>query len=175
MNTTPLGLLLVLLMCATITAGCGATLAPPPPTPHTISGMTRDRTSYTFLKWNGGLAIMLVDQCDVHSLSGSGCDGESDRRKGDAHWWDQETNEWQDGYEWELETSDGRTAQFSINNVQYDLEQGRVFHIDAKGDQATVQQLDRDLTNVQPNRTSCNNFVTADPELTKTTEGVDSE
>lgn len=175
MNTTPNGLFLMLIMCVAIVAGCATTVAPPAPTPQTVSGMTRDRTSYTFLKWNEGLAIMLVDQCDVHSMSGSSIDGESDRRKGDAHWWDKDTKEWQDGYEWELQTPDGRTAQFSINNVQYDLEQGRVFRIDAKGDQVAVRQLDRDLANVQPNRTSCNNFVTADPELTKTAEGSNTE
>lgn len=139
MNTTPFCRFLVLLICVAIVSGCRTTLVPPIPAPQTVSGMTRDRTSYTFLKWEGGLAIMLLDHCDVHSMSGSSVDGESDRRKGDAHWWDQDTNEWQDGYEWELETPDGRTAQFSINKVQYDLEQGSVFRINAKGDQVTVQ------------------------------------
>ncbi|HUG69517.1 MAG TPA: hypothetical protein VMM76_17330 [Pirellulaceae bacterium] len=176
MNTTRFRTFLLLFMCAALAQGCSRTTVPrTAPAPQTVSGMTRDRTSYTLLKWNEGLAIMLVDHCDVHHMSGSSDTGEPNRRTGDAHWWDEDSKEWQGGYEWQLETTDGRTAVFTVNNVKYDLSQGAVFRIDINGYEATVKQLDHDLSNIQPNRTSCDNFVTADPELIKAAEGSNTE
>jgi len=66
-------------------------------------------------------------------------------------------------------------AVFTINNVKYDLAEGAVFRIDNDGSDTTVNQLSNDLSNVQPDRTSCSNFVTADPTLTKPTEESTAE
>ncbi|HUG18904.1 MAG TPA: hypothetical protein VMM56_07980 [Planctomycetaceae bacterium] len=166
MNTPRSHDFLLLLLCASVVAGCGRkSAAPSAPVPQTLSGMTRDRTSYTFLKWDEGLAIMLVDWCDAHHMSSSSGNGELDQRNGDAYWWDKVSDEWKEGYEWQLETSDGQTAKITINDVQYDLAKGAVFRIDTGGDGATVTQISRDLSNIQPNRNSCDRFITSTSEL----------
>jgi len=168
MNTNRCVNFLLLLLCVTVLAGCERkTAAPSAPVPQTLSGMTRDRTSYTFLKWNEGLAIMLVDHCDVHRMSGSSGSGKPDQRRGDAHWRDRDADEWKVGYEWHLETDDGQTAVIAINNVEYDLSKGAVFRIDTGGDEAVVTQMDSNLSRIQPDRNSTDHFVASTPEFRK--------
>jgi len=70
-NETLIRRSLVLMMCAGVVTGCGTTATPVAPRAQAVSGMTRDRTSETMLKWKEGLGIMLLDQCEVHSMSGS--------------------------------------------------------------------------------------------------------
>ena len=118
---------------------------------------------------------MLVDQCDAHSTSSSSGRAESDRHKGEAYWWNRDSDEWKVGYEWQLETIDGRTAVFAINKVEYDLSKGAVFRIDTGGDEATVTQINRDLSNIQPDRNACDHFVTSTPELRKSSERLNAE
>jgi hypothetical protein len=50
-----------------------------------------------------------------------------------------------------------------------------VFRVDINGNKAAVKQLDHDLSNIQPNRTSCDNFVTADSEFTKAVNRSNTE
>lgn len=167
---------LLLLLCATVAAGCGhKSAAPSAPVPQILSGMTRDRTSYTFLKWDQGLAIMLVDWCDGHSMSSSSGHGELDQRNGAAHWWDEVSAEWKEGYEWQLATTNGQIAKITINDVLYDLARGAVFRIDTGDDGAAVTQIDRDLSNIQPNMNSCDRFITSTPELRKSSAGSRTE
>jgi hypothetical protein len=167
---------LLFLLCASVVGGCERkSAAPSAPVPQILSGMTRDRTSYTFLKWDEKLAIMLVDWCDAHHMSSSSGDGELDQRNGDAHWWDKVSDEWKEGYEWQLATTNGQIAKITINDVQYDLTKGAVFRIDTGDDGATVTQISRDLSNIQPNGNSCDRFITSTPELRKFSAGSRTE
>lgn len=171
MSTARFRIFLLISISAAIMAGCKSKTAPPDGlAPQTVSGMTRDRTSYAFLKWNEGLAIMLVDQCDVHSMTGSSNSGEPNRHEGVVRWWDKDSNKWKDAYSWQVRTSDGQTAVLTINNVNYDLANGAVFRIDTGGEKVIVKQLDRDLSNVQPDSTSCDYFVESIPELANRSE-----
>jgi hypothetical protein len=176
MDTTRIRTTMLFLMCGAFAQGCSPTTAPQSaPAPQTVSGMTRDRTSYTFLKWDNGLAVMLVDQCDAHQMSGSSSNGKPDQRNGDAHRWDKDSDQWKVGYEWQLETADGQTATFTINNVEYDLSKGAVFRIDTGGDETAVTQIHRDLSKIPPNRNACDHFVASTSELKKPTNGTDAE
>lgn len=168
MNSTRFRTFLLLFMCAALAQGCNRTTAPPAaPVPQTVAGMTRDRTHYRFLKWNTGLVIMLVDHCDASSMGSSNDSGKPYRCTGTAHWLDRDSNEWKVGYEWALDTTDGQTAAFTINNVEYDVSKGAMFRIDVNGDKATVHQFDQNLSNIQPDTQSCDHFVAATPELKK--------
>jgi hypothetical protein len=176
MNTQRLCSFLLVLMCTIVLVGCERqTATPSSPGPQTVSGMTRDRTSYTFLKWNGGLAIMLVDRCDVHSMSGSSSSGKSHQRRGDAHWWDRTSDEWEVGYEWRLQATDAQQTVFAINNIEYDLSEGAVFRIDTSGDEAAVTQINRDLSRIEPHRNACEHFVATTAELRKRSERSNTE
>lgn len=170
MNTTRFRPFLLLFMCAALTQGCNSTTMPSAapsdaPAPQTVVGMTRDRTSYRFLKWNEGLTVLLVDHCDASNMSGEYGSGKPYRCKGTAYWSDRDAHEWKVGYEWQMETSDGQTGLITINNVAYDLSKGAIFRIDISGGKATVKQFDHDLSNIQPDTQSCDHFVTASPEL----------
>lgn len=168
--------ILFLPLCATLLTGCERnSAAPTAPEPQILHGMTRDRTQYTFLKWDEGLSIMLVDWCDSHSMSGSSGSGKADQRNGDARWWDRVSDQWKVGYEWHLETTDGQSATFTINNVEYDLAKGAVFRIDTGEREAAVTQVDEDVSKIPPDRNACEQFVTSTSELKKATEGTHSE
>lgn len=166
----------LLLLCVTAMAGCERKTAPSAaPAPQTVAGLTRDRTSYRFLKWKEGLTILLVDDCDASNMSGSNNSGEPYRCKGNAYLRPTGSDEWKVGYEWQLETTDGRRAVFAINNVEYDLSNGAVFRIDVNGDEATVQQFDQNLFAIQPDTTSCDHFVNASPQLKKAADTPTTE
>lgn len=167
---------LPLLGCCLTTAGCDSKAAPPAPSPErVVQGMTRDRTHYRLLKWDEGLAVMLVDRMDVASESGSSGAGEPDRRRGSTSSWDRDSREWRQGYVWQLVTSDGRAGVFSIDDVEYDLEDGAVFRVDVDGDTTTVRQLDRDLSGLGADQHACDRFVTSDPELVMADEPSDKQ
>jgi hypothetical protein len=48
-----------------------------------------------------------------------------------------------------VQTADGKTALFTIDNTSYDLADGALFLITTEDGQAEVQQLQRDLSGVQ--------------------------
>ncbi|MCO6042739.1 hypothetical protein NG895_02355 [Aeoliella sp. ICT_H6.2] len=142
------------------------------PEPQVLTNRTQDGTHYTFLKWDEGSAIMLVDWCDGHHISGSSGSFEFDQRKGDAQTWDENANEWKLEYKWQPETADGLTATFTINDVDYDLSEGAVFRIDASGEETVITQVDRDLSKIPPDRNGCDYFVATTVELKQPTKSV---
>jgi hypothetical protein len=70
-----------------------------------------------------------------------------------------------DRFEWEVETTDGQTARFRLDGEPYDLSDGTLFIVRIEAGRADVTQLERDLSDVEPNHTSIVAFARDDPDL----------
>src|SRR5262245_62244048 len=66
-------------------------------------------------------------------------------------------------FDWQLETTDGRSVKCRVAGKEYDLAKGALFLVKTKGGKAEVEQLSRDLSAVQPEVESCKAFVRKDP------------
>ena len=71
------------------------------------------------------------------------------------------------GYKCQLETKDGKSANCRINGKEYDLSNGTLFVIRAKGDQIEVHQLKRDLTKIPFDAHDCKDPIETDSEIRK--------
>ena len=145
-------LLSVALFCCVTIAGCGGGKTPPGPT--SSFGMVEPDTHFQFLLWDEGLAIMFVDTMMVaHHSGGRGSTTDPVRRqRGSA------LSKTGDRYDWEIETTDGRTATLKINSVEYEIAKGAVFVIQMKDKKPTVDQLDLDVSKLS-DVASCRAFI----------------
>ena len=136
---------------------CGGTT---PPGPNT-AWVTVEDTAYTFLKWNEGLAVLIgYDITENVGSSGSGStDDPIHRQEGHAIAADGRR------FDWHVETEDGTTASFTINDQPYDLTNGDVFLVTTKGGTTQVQHLSRDLSGIEPRPESLESFVQTDADM----------
>jgi hypothetical protein len=71
-----------------------------------------------------------------------------------------------DGYvEFQFETKDGKTGAVTINEAEYDLENGGLFLVLAEGGGVRIQQLKRDMADLQFDRESLAVFARNDAEI----------
>lgn len=152
-------LLALTLFCCVTMGGCHRTT---PPGPSSSFGMVEPNTHFQFLLWEEGLAIMIVDNItDDHQSSGHGSTSDPVyRQTGSA-----ESKEG-DRYDWEIETTDGRTAELKINSIDYDIAKGAVFVIQMNGKQPTVDQLDLDLSELS-DVADCRAFIKENRDVIK--------
>ncbi len=140
-------------------AACGRTT---PPGPNAVFGGADGQASYLLLDWQEGLRILIWDDIVDGGHDNSGSGSTSDPvfyQSGGAQATDGRS------YEYALETSDGLQADFSIDGVPYDLEQGRLFLIRTAGDGTQVQQLDLDLSGLTPTNDGIVAFGRETPEI----------
>jgi len=144
-------------------SGCAPRSAPPGA--DVTAGGVAEQASFEFLRWKEGLAIMIW--YDFVGESGSFSTSEGARFTPDPIFELQGYAESPDGarFEWKVQTNDGKTARFWIDGTPYDLSDGRLFIVTAKGDGTGVTQLARDLSSIQPNYSSCLAFAKNDPDL----------
>ena len=161
-------MLLLGLVCSSSMVGCVTKSTPPGP--DTVLATVED-ASFSFLKWKDGLAIMFVDEFNGHRVGGPGGSTEDpvyrvtgSSESGDGH-----------GYNWELETSDGKIAKLKIDGVQYDLGKGGLFVVQLDGDQVIVHQKDVDLSELNTDHEDCQAFLKARPDLLKLASGTSDE
>jgi hypothetical protein len=154
-----LSLLLLLpsmLLMSTI-VGCSKSTAPG----ANIAGGVYRQSGYILLQWEEGLAIMIWHDAIAASNSHGSSSTESSVYTLEGY------AESQNGVrvEWDLETSDGKTAQFAIDNTNYDLSEGALFIISTEAGTTAIMQLNRDLSSVQPEYDSCVAFGESDPDV----------
>jgi hypothetical protein len=152
-------ILLVGLILGFLVTACASTT---PPAPDLVSAKL-ENTSYLFLHWKEGLRVMIwFDVAENVSSQGTGSTTDPIHR--------------QFGYatasngrrvEWQLETADGKTATFSINDQPYALSGGQLFIVRMRNDQTQIQQISHDLSGVQPTNESCQAFGKTDPEVSR--------
>jgi hypothetical protein len=115
--------------------------------------------SFTAWRWNEGLTILLLDDIEAgHESSGAGST-ES------PIWRGQGGAVAADGRQvsWRAETTDGKTASFSIDGHAYDLAQGTLFLIRARGGRMSVLQQKRDLAGRCTDSEDCQLWLKSDP------------
>jgi len=147
--------------------GCSKSTAPG----ADIAGGVFEESSFTFMKWEEGLTLMIWYEALASSNNHGSSSTESSVYTLDGY------TESEDGIrvEWNLETSDGKTAEFAIDNTNYDLSEGSLFIISGTIDAPTVMQLNHDLSGVRPNHDSCVAFGKRDPDVASFIESVSSE
>ena len=142
---------------------------PPSPTPRGISSNAgMDGLHFSYSGWEQGLAIMFVDQIQGDITSRGGfeegvCTEKCSIMRNNGI-----------GYEWVLTTSDGLTADLTINGVPYELTQGALFAIQLDGDEVMVHQLDRELPlfgHGEEGLEECTAFVNDSPDLIQLVKG----
>jgi len=148
--------LLAIMLISTF-LGCSKSTAPGPD----MAGGVFEEASYTLMKWKEGLTLMIWHEALASSNNHGSSSTESSVYTLEGY------TESEDGIriEWHLETSDGKTAQFAIDNTSYDLSEGSLFIISTIIEAPTVLQLNHDLSGVQPNYDSCIAFGKSDPDV----------
>lgn len=154
--------LLVSLASLVVTILGGCVVKSTPPGPNSVGGRLENVT-YTLLQWPEGLTVMIWDDIDgTHSNGGSGSTSDPlFRERGHAQAADGR------GYEYQLETTDGITAHFSIDGKEYELSQGTLFLIKTGDGKTQVQQLDHDLSGIVPTNQGCEAFALENPEVAR--------
>ncbi len=67
--------------------------------------------------------------------------------------------------EWQFSTEDGITATCKINDTTYNLSKETLFMISTQSDRVSIQQIERDLSDVSPTVESCAEFAKNDPDV----------
>ena len=141
-------------------AGCGTRTTPPGA--HALY-TSAPGMNIIYLRWKAGLTVLFVDDVKGgHSMSGSGSTDNPVHTETvtvgspDAG-----------GYECRLETKDGKTAICRINGKEYDLSNGTLFVIKAKGEQVEVHQLKRDVATIPFDTNDCKEPIQTDAEIRK--------
>jgi len=121
-----------------------------------------EQGGYLFLRWQEGLEVMIwhdvAGSAMAHSAGSTEdrvCAERGSARSADGR-----------GFEWELQTTDGKTGQMRIGNDSYDLSAGAVFIVTTRGDTMDVRQLNRDLSAVPLDQVGILAFAEKDPDLT---------
>ncbi len=149
--------MLVLVMLAVISvSGCAPRAIPPS---ADIAAGVYENVAFEFMHWDEGLAIMIWHNVlgDSGSVSNSNSSGYELAGYAEA----------QDGerFEWDVQTDDGKTAKFQLAGRSYALSDGQLFIVTMEDGTADVTQLQRDLSDVQPNASSCIAFAKDEPLL----------
>ena len=151
-----LGMLLALSACAGKTT---------PPGANMIFGTLIEPEgfggSYTLLQWKEGLSISLIDDSrGAHQSSGSGSTE-------DPVWRGQGSIGIQNGQHitWRVQTSDGKTAQFYIDEQPYDLAQGTLFLIKTNSDSPQITQQQSRHQGTCSDDESCQRLLKQDPAV----------
>jgi len=151
--------ILPLLCIASFISLVGCERKSTPPGPSSSFGIVQPNHHFQFLLWDEGLVVLLVDNITKNHRSG-GSSSTSDpahRQRGSA------ISKEGYGYEWNLETVDGQSAEIEIAGNQYEFGKGVVFLIKVTEKETIVDQLDLDLSKLSDSQ-SCQDFIKANHE-----------
>jgi hypothetical protein len=133
-----------LFLVASFIVGCSPKSTPPGAN-SIYGGVDVARFSYHY--WDEGLAILIWHD---FAYGGEGCSGSGStedpvyRLKCDVESGDGRS------FSWKAHTQDGVTADMWIEDQSYDLSQGSLFLVSSKDDGVQVEQLQRDLSELEP-------------------------
>jgi hypothetical protein len=152
----------LLVLLAALLAATFSSCAPKPTPPGVASaGGWFGQATYLFVRWKEGLSIMIW-----HDVLGS-VEGKDSGSTTEPIYWYHGWTESPGGrrFDWEVQTANGKTAVFKIDDTSYDLANGRLFIVTMKDGKTRVRQLNRDLSNVQMDWESIVAFARSDPDV----------
>jgi hypothetical protein len=128
------------------------------PEPETTAGVYI-HSGFEFYRWEDGLTVMIWHDGVRHTNCSTTTLGQHYEVKCQA------ISNLGHTFEWLIETGDGKTAKFLIDDIRYDLVNGNVFILTSKSDKTETRQLKRDLSEVQPSAESVTGFGLSDPDI----------
>lgn len=131
---------------------------PTSPAPESVAGVYH-QSGYEFYRLEDGFNLMIWHD----GVNTSGCASSSDGQNYVMNCYAKSKDN--STFDWHLDTGDGKTAQFSIDDVLFDLKHGGLFVIRSTGGSTEVRQLKRDLSEVQTNAESVIEFGLSDPAI----------
>jgi len=113
-----------------------------PPGPNMAGGAYID-AGYELLEWPDGISILIW-----HDVPGDGFAHGSGGSE-DTFYEANGASESEDGrFTWQLQSADGQTVQFRINENEYELTEDTLFLVSATGGTTQITELKRDLSGV---------------------------
>jgi len=151
---------LIAIQTILISAGCSPSPVSTPPAPD-MAGGVYVHVAYEFFHWQEGLDVMIwYDAAQSSSCDSSG----STSAKTHAVQCQAISDTGQD-LDWQIETSDGLTGEFTLNNDRYNLTEGNVFVVSTVQDPIDIRQFQRDLSTVKPESENIIQFGLNDPDI----------
>ena len=143
-----------------ISAGCSPVSTPPAPS---MVGGAYVRAAYEYFHWQEGLDIMIwYDAAQSSSCDSSGSTSEKTHVVHCQAFYESGRS-----LDWQIETSDGLTAKFVLDNNQFSLSDGNVFVVSTAQDPPEIRQFQLDLSVVKPENESIIEFGLNDPDIAK--------
>lgn len=133
-----------------------------PPAPDMAAG-AYENVAYEFLHWQEGLNVMVWHE----AMTDSNCSSSSESNVDTSFVQCQIRTAEGFEYTWQIATKNGRSADVMLNGQPYDLADGNVFLITIENGLPDVQQLPRDLSDVEPNYDSITQFGLADADISQ--------
>lgn len=160
--------LIATLLCLGALA-CSPAFTPPGPT---MAAGVYVEAGYEFFHWDEGLVVMLWHDATASSM----CDSSGSTRD-PIHTVDcQAVSHGGHSFKWRIETTDGVTGQFSIDDKLYKLSDGSLFIVRTAGGTNEIQQLQRELSYVDPeNDNSITEYGLNDPDIKPFIQSILSE
>ena len=147
-----------------ISAGCSlspvSTPVSTPPAPD-MAGGVYVHVAYEYFHWQEGLDVMIW----YDAAQSSSCDSSGSTSAKTHVVQCQVISDTGQNLDWQIETSDGLTGEFTLNNDQFDLSEGNVFVVSTVQYPIEIRQFQRDLSSVKPESESITEFGLNDPDI----------
>ena len=142
-----------------------------PPAPSIAAGVYI-KAGYEYFDWEEGLALMIWHDAVQSSM----CDSSGSTRDSTHVVQCSAVSRESQSFEWQIKTSDGIQAEFSIDGSLFDLANGNVFLVAVEGESTDIQQLHRDLTDVDSqNANTITGFGLNDPDINSFIQSLTSK
>lgn len=160
-------LMIITALLYVFTTGCAEKT--PPPDPNTVYGKY-GQASYTFLRWDQGLEVLLW-----HDLPYSTFCQASDRNNSPVFTLQCVAGTIDDGIAWIVRTRNGVKGQLKIANRTYKLTNGTLFLIRTTTDGYHIFQEERAFESLLLERESVIDFAESDPDIRRFLDEVSSD
>lgn len=140
-----------------------------PPAPDMAAGVYVD-AGFEYFHWEQGLAILIWHD----AIQSSSCDS-SGSTQDPTHVVRCQATSGENSFNWQIKTQDGVEGDFQIDNIPYDLSNGRVFIVATADGVTDIQQLQRDLSAVTTESESIVDFGLKDPAISLFIEAASAD
>ena len=164
-------LLFVVLLVVSCLGNISCARKSTPPAPNIAAGVYIN-AGYEYFDWAEGLALMIWHDAVQSSM----CDSSGSTHDSKHVVQCSAVSREGPGFEWQIKTSDGIYAEFSIDDSLFDLANGNVFIVAVTGESTDIQQLQGDLTDIDSqNDNTITGFGLNDPDINSFIQSLTSK